>query len=358
MKNDFIIKELLLIERPSTDTNSVEIQNQSPIHLETESGNERLSLNDSGLPIAPRTPETHAEKKPEADSKTFSVPKKTSKSRIPDNDKKENRSSMSLRKRKSSAAEDLNSEKRRSARDCSKETNISESSTTSIPRFVVAGVTTSKTQHRAFSKMESIDDYEKRKKARQQRLFGSNRKQSAAMSRLTQPKTPRSLTAKSGIPRPSFLSPNLSKKTTLVVKKAKSAIKKPDVFKPTVMSTSKINTNFNKNVSKLAQPKRVSVLFKNVIEDPKTPIRNNRKSRTLTTPFKAGTVNTPLSSKKPKFDLKASLKKPLNYVPHKGPLKDFGKENKMSRDERRKQERKKKTAIKDNKMMRRRGIAT
>jgi len=139
------------------------------------------------------------------------------------------------------------------------------------------------------------------------------------------------------------------------------------------MSTSKINTNFNKKVSKLAQPKRVSVLFKNVAENPKTPITNNRKSRASMTPFKSGAINTPQSSKKPKFDLKASLKKPLNYVPHKGPLKEFGKENKtslqekakdlkrskvISRDERRKQERKKKADVKDTKLMRRRGIAT
>jgi len=100
-----------------------------------------------------------------------------------------------------------------------------------------------------------------------------------------------------------------------------------------VTDLKKIKTDFTGSTSavgvfksKLQTPKKYNLPKKTEVPTTSaTPRRSIRSSSNLgATPFRVGRnsfIATPQSSKK--FDLKESLKKPLPYKPHKGPLQKF-----------------------------------
>ncbi|XP_007938695.1 nucleolar and spindle-associated protein 1 [Orycteropus afer afer] len=116
--------------------------------------------------------------------------------------------------------------------------------------------------------------------------------------------------------------------------------------KPYVLSATKMNVRFsaatkdNEHKRSLTKtPARKSPHTTISGNTPKEPaVLGTHKLKTaradpaaVITPFKltAEAVHTPISNKKPVFDLKASLSRPLTYEPHKGKLKPWGqsKEN-------------------------------
>ncbi|XP_036431075.1 LOW QUALITY PROTEIN: nucleolar and spindle-associated protein 1 [Colossoma macropomum] len=192
-----------------------------------------------------------------------------------------------------------------------------------------------------FNKMESIDSYVQRKN-KQMEAFRNTVKELKAQSENVKKSGDAKTRAKPLVSRASLFSPGVQERkpsaekhrfTQILAKK--SAVKDSAPFRPTVLSTNKINVRFTQGTqdnehkrSLVKTPARMSPMI------PLTPTPG-RKSEVLTkpetnktpglTPFVfSGASTTPATNKKNTFDLKASLSRPLTYKPHKGKLKPFG----------------------------------
>ncbi|CAL1575500.1 unnamed protein product [Knipowitschia caucasica] len=122
---------------------------------------------------------------------------------------------------------------------------------------------------------------------------------------------------------------------------AKKSVGKEDVsFKPSILSTRRINVRFSEATkdneykkSLIKTPARMSPCVASSTPQEKSGAKTNAvKTKTLSAsktpgPFvftgNTSTITTPGTQKKNAFDLKASLSRPLNYKPHTGKLKPF-----------------------------------
>ncbi|XP_051833072.1 nucleolar and spindle-associated protein 1 isoform X2 [Antechinus flavipes] len=225
-----------------------------------------------------------------------------------------------------------------------------------------------------FKEMESIDKYIDRKKKRMEVLNNSvkelkgsdsckltemfkilaknanltgspyiNSKKSSSNMRIISPAPQRGRPSTTCTP----INPRRSLRTSLGTANRSILCQKP--FKPSTLSTNKMNVRFSETTkdnehkrSLTKTPARKSPYMSMLDTQPQCEavlVKNKEKEATLVkgehtpvvTPFKftAEATQTPVSNKKPIFDLKASLSRPLRYEPHKGRLKPWGqsKEN-------------------------------
>ncbi|XP_021361752.1 nucleolar and spindle-associated protein 1-like isoform X2 [Mizuhopecten yessoensis] len=213
-----------------------------------------------------------------------------------------------------------------------------------------------KIHKKEFDKMESIDVYLSKKRRRQDDFASSAKKTKtlleetkAAISKLKSHKTPTAFktTTKSSL----FVTPGtkaVKTKTPVGVSKTKTPVgvsktktpvaavlktKTPVTFKPTVFSTKNMNLDFNTNTRKSPrasssgtatfQPSVLSTSNMNLnfskLKTPGTLPKGN------VTPFRFdASINCTLNDSKSttkKFDLKASLARPITWKTHKGTLK-------------------------------------
>ncbi|KAK7904573.1 hypothetical protein WMY93_017180 [Mugilogobius chulae] len=210
-----------------------------------------------------------------------------------------------------------------------------------------------------FNKMESIDSYVQRK-TKQMETYKNAVKELKALSDQTKQQIKGTSAVKPKQTRTSLFSPAPASKaqveerrrhTLLSASKTKTGPKKSVgkeevIFKPTVLSTRRINVRFSEATkdneykkSLIKTPARMSPCVASSTPQEKPGVKANAvKATTLSAnktpgPFvftgNTSTVTTPGTQKKNAFDLKASLARPLGYKPHTGKLKPFGeaKEN-------------------------------
>ncbi|XP_063296311.1 nucleolar and spindle-associated protein 1 isoform X2 [Pelobates fuscus] len=210
-----------------------------------------------------------------------------------------------------------------------------------------------------FKKMESIDKYMERKKKRLDAVSSSIQEVKMLAKKSNIPvseKTPNNnskqlkgrLSLLSPAPRKSNISsaktPTSQGRSARCSIANKSILLDKTVFKPSVFSSSKMNVRFSMatkdNEHKHSLTKTPARKSSGIVAV--TPASESRKSVPLTwksfpidtngpndepakTPFKftGMEVETPNTNKKSKFDLQASLARPLGYEPHKGKLKPW-----------------------------------
>ncbi|KAI9537722.1 hypothetical protein NQZ68_022384 [Dissostichus eleginoides] len=205
-----------------------------------------------------------------------------------------------------------------------------------------------------FSKMESIDSYVQRKNKQIESLRSSGKE----LKTLSDKTAPQQVDAKTKVKasksRASMFSPILPNKkpaedkrrnTVLSASKAKPAGKEAALFRPSVLSTRRINVRFseaahdNGNKKSLVKtPARMTLCMTS--STPKKPTTAEGEKHKAVKTFSATNTSgafvftgntsaliTPGNQKKPTFDLKASLSRALSYKPHSGILKPLGDAN-------------------------------
>ncbi|XP_069567659.1 nucleolar and spindle-associated protein 1 [Brachyistius frenatus] len=184
-----------------------------------------------------------------------------------------------------------------------------------------------------FNKMESIDSYVQRK-TKQMETYKNPVKE--------QKMNPTRATVFSPVPVNKKAAEEKRRQTLLSASKAppnKPAGKEDVPFRPSVLSTRRINVRFSAATrdnehkkSLIKTPARMSPCVTS-----STPRRQTTATKTAG-PFvftgNTSTLQTPGAQKTPNFDLKASLSRPLTYKPHKGKLKPFveSKDNTAAND--------------------------
>ncbi|XP_016887878.1 nucleolar and spindle-associated protein 1 [Cynoglossus semilaevis] len=202
-----------------------------------------------------------------------------------------------------------------------------------------------------FKKMESIDSYVQRKN-KQMETYKAGAKELKSLSEQqqlngkTQTKANQSRTSLfSPAPVSKIVSEDKCRKSMMLSGKTlalKAANKAEVPFRPSVLSTRKINVRFSKGTrendhktSFVKTPARFSPCVASSTPQQPTAVVKSTSVRTSVTKTPGvfvftgnnSTLATPGTQKKAAFDLKASLSRPLGYKPHKGKLKPFGEVN-------------------------------
>lgn len=201
-----------------------------------------------------------------------------------------------------------------------------------------------------FNKMESIDSYVQRK-TKQMETYRNSVKELKSLSDKTKMlQVDGKAQVRANPTRASMFSPAPVNKTpggenrrhTVLSATKKPLAKEVTSFRPSVLSTRRINVRFSEAThdneykrSLVKTPSRMSPCVAS--STPQKQTANGLKpSSAKTASFSAtktpgpfvftgntSTSTTPGTNKKPSFDLKASLSRPLTYKPHKGKLKPF-----------------------------------